>query len=156
MSASHHDAMASDQAADKADSAVCAAVLRTSLVWWGWMSLCGLTLAGLCLVQGAWVWLGLAWPLWLAGTWLTMRLWLDAALFKGLSQAAGPVNTGPLLDGALSRVLGVQPRLAADGTPRTLAVRVAGAMRLLRMLVAVCVVHGCLLLAAVLQRVFNG
>lgn len=158
MNAPHHAAMTSELAADRADSAVCAAVLRTSLVWWGWMSLCGLTLAGVCVAQGAgaWVWLGLAWPLWLAGTWLTMRLWLDAALFTGLSQAAGPASTGPSLDGALTRVLRVQPRLAADGTPRTLAARVAGAMRLFRLLVAVCVAHGGLLLALVLQRVFNG
>lgn len=156
MSAPHHDAMASDLAADRADSAVCAAVLRTSLVWWGWMSLCGLTLAGLCLAQGAWAWLGLAWLLWLAGTWLTMRLLLDAALFTRLSQAMGPASTGPSLDGALSRVLHVQPRLAADGAPRTVAARVVGAMRLFRLLVAVCVAHGGLLLALVLQRVFNG
>lgn len=158
MNAPYHDVMARAQATDRADSAVCAAVLRTSLVWWGWMILCGLTLVGLSLAHGAgaWVWLGLAWPLWLAGTWLTMRLLLDAALFTGLSQAAGPASTGPSLDGALTRVLRVQPRLAADGAPRTLAARVAGAMRLFRMLVAVCVAHGSLLLALVLQRVFNG
>ena len=142
-------------AADRADSAVCAALLRTAVLWWAWMGLCGLTLAMLCMAQGAWGWLSLAWPMWLAGTWLTMRLRLDATLFHGLAQAGGALHAGPALDGALTRVLGVPPRPSADGAPRTMASRVAGAMRLFRFLLALCVTHGLLLLAFVLQRAFS-
>lgn len=142
-------------AADRADSAVCAALLRTAVLWWAWMGLCGLTLAMLCVAQGAWGWLSLAWPMWLAGTWLTMRLRLDASLFHGLAQAGGALHAGPALDGALTRVLGVSPWPSADGAQRTMASRVAGAMRLFRVLLALCVAHGLLLLAFVLQRTFG-
>lgn len=142
-------------AADRADSAVCAALLRTAVLWWAWMGLCGLTLAMLCVAQGAWVWLSLAWPMWLAGTWLTMRLRLDATLFHGLAQAGGALHAGLALDGALIRVLGVPPRPSADGAQRTMASRVAGAMRLFRVLLALCMAHGLLLLAFVLQRAFS-
>lgn len=156
MNASEQGMRVDDLAADRADSAVCAALLRTSIFWWGWMGLCGLTLAMLSAPERVWLWLCLAWPLWAAGTWLTMRLSLDAALLHGLAQTDGVACTRLSLDGALNRVLGVQPRHAADGAPRAMASRVAGAMRLFRILVAVCVAHGLLLLAALLQRACNG
>ncbi len=147
---------APDSVAERADCAVCAALLRTSVYWWGWMLLCGLALTMLAAAWGQWPWLVLAWPLWLVGTWLTMRLMLDAALFHGLAQTAGAVCTLQRLDGALFRVLGVRQQFGADGALRPLASRVAGAMRLFRALIAVCVVHGLVVLAMLAQRMFNG
>ena len=92
----------------------------------------------------------------MAGTWLTMRLMLDATLFHALAQNVGPACDLAALDGALHRVLGVEHTQVAQGLPRSMSSRVAGAMRLFRVLVALSLVHGLILLAVVLLRVFKG
>lgn len=129
-------------AAERADSAVCASVLATGGWWWGWMLACGMLAAASAWGRhDLWAWVGLCVG-WGLGTWWAVRVHLDARLFHWMAQAEGPLSQGGDLDAALRRVLGRSPRGASASSPRSMAERVAGAMRLYRCLVAWSILHG--------------
>ena len=129
-------------AAERADSAVCASVLATGGWWWGWMLTCGMLAAATAWARHD-LWLGGGLCVgWLLGTWWAVRVHLDGRLFHWMAQAGGPLSQGGDLDAALRRVLRGSPRGASELFPRSMAERVAGAMRLYRCLVAWSILHG--------------
>jgi hypothetical protein len=135
--------------AQRADSAVCAAVLSTAWVWCGLTLMCGL--AGLSLVWRA----GPLWsvaaslPVWLGVAWLAMRVAVDARLFTCLAQADGVLGDAAGLDGALMRAVGRPP------AERDLTARIGGAMRLYRQLVALSLVHAVAVLVLLVWTMYQ-
>lgn len=124
--------------AERADSAVCAAVLATGRWWWWVMMICGAPAAFSIWARHdlmAWCVLCAAWML---GTWWAVRVDLDARLFHDMAHSDGPLSEGVLLDASLQRVVQGRPRGGREGepSPRSLPERVAGALRLYRRLVA--------------------
>ena len=131
---------------ERADCAVCAALLHASRVW-QWLALVavplGATAAALPAPRLAWL-VALA-ALALLERWLAGRVALDARLFDGL--AAGGLSLDGL-DAALRRVLAVP----AGKMRRPLAPRIAGARRLAALHLAAVGLLVAFDLAAVLWR----
>lgn len=120
----------------RADAALCAALLATAPRWWGLVAL--LAVVWLPLVWASalsWTWL-VALGVWAWVTWLTTRCELDARLFQALARDPAAWTTPGELDADLQRVLGVKRPDAEGQTPKAdMALRIAGARRLFRMLV---------------------
>ncbi|MEY4764836.1 MAG: hypothetical protein RI907_1509 [Pseudomonadota bacterium] len=141
--------------AERAAWAVCAATLSTGGLWWGLLSACAALQLAASLLAPTWgqpaspALVALAWLLgalltWLAGTWLAMRVALDAQLMRDMARGdQGPLPDAQALDQALHTALHVPVRASR----RTAADRLRGALRLHRCLVmaAVCEVLGLLL-----------
>jgi hypothetical protein len=139
---------------DRADAALCSALLGSGGVWWalasvgqlGWwlLPLFGALSAPFALpaLAGA---AALATLLWIAIAVWAMRVRLDAQLFAALARDDGPWDDAASLDQALARGFG-RPRLPAPG--RDMAARCAGAQRLFRRLVIASLLHLLGLLAA--------
>jgi hypothetical protein len=132
---------------ERADAALCAALLGSGGVWWalasvgqlGWWLL---PLAGALSAPFALPALSLAAALatllWIAIAVWAMRVRLDAQLFAALARADGPWADAASLDQALARGFG-RTRLPAPG--RDMAARCAGARRLFRRLVVASLLH---------------
>lgn len=138
---------------ERADSAMCAALLHTGVIWWGASSLVQLYLLVFFCTRGHWGDLLLSFLIWSGVTWMAFRVRLDALLFDQLARSDGPWPDAVTLDGALEAVLAVKRPPA--GAERGMQVRIAGARRLYRLLVALCLVHGMCLLYECLQQSFG-
>jgi hypothetical protein len=123
-------------ASSRADAAWCAALLGTAPRWWWLVAL--LTIIWVPLTWASaldWTW-ALALGLWSGVTWLTMRCELDARVFGALAREPGIWQTPGELDASLKRVLGVKRGVTAALPPALdMASRIAGALRLFRLLV---------------------
>ncbi|WP_290676154.1 hypothetical protein [Aquabacterium sp.] len=138
---------------ERADSAMCAALLHTGVIWWGASSLIQLYLLVFFCTSGHWGGLLLSVLIWSGATWMAVRVRLDALLFDQLARFDGPWRDASSLDGALEGVLAVKRPPA--GAERGMSARIAGARRLYRLLVALCLVHGACLLYECLRQSFG-
>ena len=127
-------------ASSRADAALCAALLGTAPRWSWLVAL--LTIIWVPLTWASsldWTWV-LALGLWGWVTWLTMRCELDARVFRVLAREPGTWQAPGELDASLNRVLGVKRGVSAAvpgavSPAIDMASRIAGALRLFRLLV---------------------
>lgn len=91
--------------------------------------------------------------IWSGATWMAVRVRLDALLFDQLARSDGPWQDASSLDGSLEGVLAVRRHPA--GGERGMQARIAGARRLYRLLVTMCLVHGAFLLYECLNQSFG-
>lgn len=127
---------------DRADSAVCAALLHTAGLWWGTVCVSQLLMFVIAQTEPRAVISTTGLLVWLAVTWLTMRVLLDANLFTRISGSASPWPSGAELDVSLQRVLGVRVKpLAGEARVRGMTSRIEGAVRLYRALVVLSLLH---------------
>lgn len=138
---------------ERADSAVCAALLHTGWIWWAASCVAQLYLLIFFSTGGHWADLFLTLLIWFGVTWMAVRVRLDAVLFDQLARANGPLADAATLDGALAHVLNV--RRHAESWPRSMAARTAGARRLYLWLVALCIAHGSCLLYECVRQTFG-
>ena len=137
---------------ERAEGAMCAALLHTGDVWWGACCVAQLYLLVLFLSAGHWSTLLLTCLIWAGVTWMAIRVRLDALLFDQLARVDGPWRDPLTLDDALVSVLSVKRRSGLG--ERDMRMRIAGAKRLYRRLVALCLIHGMCLLYECLQHVW--
>ncbi|HRH17635.1 MAG TPA: hypothetical protein PKV17_02765 [Aquabacterium sp.] len=138
---------------ERADSAMCAALLHTGVIWWGASCVIQLHLLVFLGTHEHGLDLLLTFLIWSGATWMAVRVRLDALLFDQLARSDGPWQDASSLDGSLEGVLAVRRHPA--GGERGMQARIAGARRLYRLLVTMCLVHGAFLLYECLNQSFG-